>query len=181
MPRLPEASMKQTVGQLGEQGLLKLVQQFCPADVVGDDAAVLATNPGESIVITTDVLVDNVHFSDRTTPPHSAGWRAMAANLSDLAAMGAQPLGMTIGLGLPPTTSVSWVEALYQGMSDCLQQFGGAIVGGDIVRSPVRTIAITALGQVQPAQVITRSGRKSVMSLSQRVYMVPLGQVWHAC
>jgi thiamine-monophosphate kinase len=150
--------MNQTVGQLGEQGVLKLVQQFCPADIVGDDAAVLATNPGASIVVTTDVLVDKVHFSDRTTPPHSAGWRAIAANLSDLAAMGATPLGITVGLGLPPETSVSWVEALYQGMSDCLQQFGGAIVGGDVVRSPVRTIAITAWGQVNPEQVIRRSG-----------------------
>lgn len=158
MPRLLKTSMTQTVGQLGEQGLLKLVQQFCPANVVGDDAAVLAPNPGESIVVTTDVLVDNVHFSDQTTPPHSAGWRAIAANLSDLAAMGAAPLGITVGLGLPPTTPITWVEALYEGMTNCLQQFGGEIVGGDVVRSPVRTIAITALGQVNPAQVIRRSG-----------------------
>ncbi|GAP93810.1 thiamine-phosphate kinase [Leptolyngbya sp. NIES-2104] len=149
--------MSLTVQDIGEQGLLKRVQAFCPSTIVGDDAAVLPTEPGKSIVITSDVLIDGVHFSDRTTPPESAGWRAIAANLSDLAAMGASPLGITVGLGLPKTTPVEWVERLYQGMSDCLAQYGGAIVGGDICRSPVMTLAITALGQVDPQRVIKRS------------------------
>ncbi len=150
--------MNPTIAQLGESGLLQLVQQFCPADVVGDDAAVLALIPGRSLVVTTDVLVDGVHFSDRTTPPHSAGWRAIAANLSDLAAMGALPIGVTVGLGLPSETPVTWVEQLYRGMADCLTQYGGDIVGGDLVRSPVRTISITAFGQVEPEKVMRRSG-----------------------
>lgn len=156
--------MSLTVQDIGEQGLLKRVQAFCPSTIVGDDAAVLSTDPGKSIVITSDVLVDGVHFSAgfapqsvRTTPPESAGWRAIAANLSDLAAMGASPLGITVGLGLPKTTPVEWVEQLYQGMSDCLQQFGGAIVGGDLCRSPVITLAITAFGQIDPRFVIQRS------------------------
>lgn len=146
-----------TVQAIGEQGLLKRVQGFCPSAVVGDDAAVLPTEPGKSLVITTDVLVDGVHFSDRTTSPEAAGWRAAAANLSDLAAMGAMPLGITVGLGLPGETPVDWVERLYQGMVDCLQRFETSIVGGDICRSPVRTIAITAFGQVDPNCVIRRS------------------------
>ncbi len=150
--------MTQTIAQLGESGLLQLVQQFCPADVVGDDAAVLALISGRSLVVTTDVLVDGVHFSDRTTPAHSAGWRAIAANLSDLAAMGAMPIGVTVGLGLPRETPIAWVENLYQGMTDCLTQYGGAIVGGDLVRSPIKTISITAFGQLEPEQVLRRSG-----------------------
>ncbi|MEP0916070.1 thiamine-phosphate kinase [Leptolyngbya sp. DQ-M1] len=149
--------MSLTVQDIGEQGLLKRVQAFCPSAIVGDDAAVLPTEPGKSLVITSDVLVDGVHFSDRTTPPESAGWRAIAANLSDLAAMGALPLGITVGLGLPKTTPVEWVERLYQGMSDCLNRFGGTIVGGDLCRSPVVTLAITAFGQVDPDRVIQRS------------------------
>ncbi|MBW4440043.1 MAG: thiamine-phosphate kinase [Plectolyngbya sp. WJT66-NPBG17] len=149
--------MSLTVQDIGEQGLLKRVQAFCPSAIVGDDAAVLPTEPGKSIVITSDVLVDGVHFSDQTTLPESAGWRAIAANLSDLAAMGASPLGITVGLGLPKTTPVEWVERLYQGMSDCLNQFGGAIVGGDLCRSTVITLAITAFGQVDPDRVILRS------------------------
>ncbi|MBE9012566.1 thiamine-phosphate kinase [Pseudanabaenaceae cyanobacterium LEGE 13415] len=149
--------MSLTVQDIGEQGLLKRVQAFCPSAIVGDDAAVLPITPGQSIVITSDVLVDGVHFSDRTTPPESAGWRAIAANLSDLAAMGASPLGITVGLGLPKTTPVEWVERLYQGMSDCLAEYGGAIIGGDICRSTVITLAITAIGQVDPNHVIQRS------------------------
>ncbi|MEB3292687.1 MAG: thiamine-phosphate kinase [Synechococcales bacterium] len=146
-----------SVGNLGEQGLLARLQQFCPSDVVGDDAAVLSSLQTADLVVTTDLLVDQVHFSDRTTPPHAVGWRAVAANLSDLAAMGATPIALTVGLGLPGETAVAWVEHLYQGMVDCLAQFGGQIVGGDLVRSPQRTLAITAFGQVQPDRVIRRS------------------------
>lgn len=139
-----------TVADLGEQGLLKLLQSYCPANVVGDDAALLTPAGGHQIVVTTDVLVDGVHFSDRTTPPHSVGWRATAANLSDLAAMGASGLGITVGLSLPHSCSVEWVQRLYQGITDCLAPHGMTIVGGDVCRSEHRAIAITALGQVDP-------------------------------
>ncbi|WP_109012191.1 thiamine-phosphate kinase [Nostoc commune] len=147
----------QQVKDIGEQGLLKRLQRFCPPEIIGDDAAVLETAPGQSLVVTTDVLVDGVHFSNITTSPEDAGWRAAAANLSDLAAMGASPLGITVGLGLPGEVRVSWVERLYQGMTECLQKYNTSIVGGDIVRSPVTTLAITAFGQVNPSQIIRRS------------------------
>jgi thiamine-monophosphate kinase len=135
----------ETVGDRGESGLLQLIQPYC-SNLVGDDGAVLEPILDRPIV-TTDVLVDGVHFSDRTTPAHSVGWRSVAANLSDLAAMGARPIGITIGLALPPSTPVQWVEELYQGMKDCLDRFGGSILGGDLVRSPLRMVSITALGQ----------------------------------
>ena len=146
-----------TVQDIGEQGLLKRVQSFCPSTVVGDDAAVLPTTPGMLLVVTSDVLVDRVHFSDQTTPPKSVGWRSAAANLSDLAAMGASPLGITVGLGLPGEVLVSWVEDLYRGITDCLQKYGTVIVGGDLCRSPTITVAITAFGQVDPARVVRRA------------------------
>lgn len=145
------------VQEIGEQGLLKLVQSFCPPDFVGDDAAVLTTHPGRSLVITTDVLIDGVHFSEQTTSAADAGWRAAAANLSDLAAMGAMPLGITVGLGLPGNTPVLWVEGLYRGLTDCLNQYKTPIVGGDLCRSPVLSIAITAFGEAAPNQLIRRS------------------------
>lgn len=147
----------QQVKDIGEQGLLERLQRFCPPEIIGDDAAVLVTAPDKSLVVTTDVLVDGVHFSNLTTSPEDAGWRAAAANLSDLAAMGASPLGITVGLGLPGEVRVSWVERLYQGMTECLQKYNTSIVGGDVVRSPVTTLAITAFGQVKPSQVIRRS------------------------
>ncbi|WP_353929240.1 thiamine-phosphate kinase [Okeanomitos corallinicola TIOX110] len=145
------------VKDIGEQGLLKIIQSFCPADIIGDDAAVLTTTPQKSLVVTTDMLIDGVHFSDVTTSPEDAGWRAAAANLSDLAAMGAFPLGITVGLGLPGDLSVAWIEKLYQGITECLQKYNVSIVGGDIVRSPITTLSITAFGEVKPDLIIRRS------------------------
>jgi thiamine-monophosphate kinase len=134
----------ETVGHLGEAGLLKLIQPYC-STLVGDDGAVLGPIVDHPIV-TTDLLVDGVHFSDGTTPARSVGWRSVAANLSDLAAMGARPIGLTVGLALPPETPSQWVVELYQGMETCLDRFGGSILGGDLVRSPQRMVSITALG-----------------------------------
>ncbi|MGB3654478.1 MAG: thiamine-phosphate kinase [Rivularia sp. (in: cyanobacteria)] len=145
------------VKEIGEQGLLKILQRFCPPDIIGDDGAVLTTAADKSLVVTTDVLIDKVHFSETTTSPEDVGWRAAAANLSDLAAMGASPLGITVGLGLPGETPVNWVENLYRGMTQCLQKYHTPIVGGDIVRSPIISVAITAFGQVSPRQTILRN------------------------
>lgn len=145
------------IKDIGEQGLLKKLKCFCPHDIIGDDAAVLSIDPQKQLVVTTDVLVDGVHFSQKTTPPHSVGWRAIATNLSDLAATGASPVGITVGLSLPGNLSVDWVEHLYQGMSDLLREYNTPIVGGDICRSEVATVSITALGQVYPNHIIKRS------------------------
>lgn len=145
------------VKDLGEQGLLKRLQRFCPADVVGDDGAILTTDPDRSLVVTTDVLVDGVHFSDRTTEPFDVGWRAAAANLSDLAAMGATPLGITVGLSLPGEKAVSWVEEVYRGIDACLKDARTFLVGGDICRSSVTSLAITAFGEVFPTKAIRRN------------------------
>ncbi|NET11104.1 MAG: thiamine-phosphate kinase [Merismopedia sp. SIO2A8] len=149
---------------LGEQGLLQRLQSFCPSDVIGDDAALMTVTPGHQLVVTTDVLVDGVHFSWGnanpevwTTSPHDAGWRAAAANLSDLAAMGAHPLGITVGLSLPPRLLVADLEAFYTGLVDCLTPFDVPIVGGDVCRSSVMTVAIAAFGQVIPQHAIYRS------------------------
>ncbi len=159
---LPEGSPSENgnpspllISAIGEAGLLQLVQRYCPAQVVGDDAAVLAAPSGQ-LVVTTDVLVEGVHFSDITTPAHAVGWRSVAANLSDLAAMGSHPQALVVGLGLSSSTPVAWVEELYQGMQACCAPWGAQLVGGDLCRSPHRFVAITALGEVQPGRAIQR-------------------------
>jgi thiamine-monophosphate kinase len=145
-----------SVRELGEHGLLQLIKPFCSA-VVGDDGAIMgSTASGRQMVVTTDLLIDGVHFSPITTSAQDAGWRAAAANLSDLAAMGALPWGMVLGLGLPPDTDVDWVIGVYEGFTDCLQRYGTALVGGDTVRSPITTLAVTAFGQVRSDQIIQR-------------------------
>jgi thiamine-monophosphate kinase len=146
----------QTIADVGELGLLEQLFEFCPTDLVGDDAAVLDVPPDHRLVVTTDVLVDGVHFSDRTTQPEDVGWRAIAANLSDLAAMGARPMGVTVGLSLPSKTSLDWVKGVYQGMATCLEQWEGVVIGGDLCRSKTISLAITALGSVRPDHVLHR-------------------------
>ena len=145
-----------TIKDLGERELLDRLSQFCAEGVVGDDAAIIDISAEQKLVVTTDVLVENVHFSDRTTPALSVGWRAVAANLSDLAAMGATPKAITVGLSLRKDVAVDWIEEVYRGMKQCLDQFATPIIGGDLTRSEVNTIAITALGEVSAHQTILR-------------------------
>jgi thiamine-monophosphate kinase len=148
------------ISDLGERGLLNLIQPYCLPHSIGDDGAIVSVPVGDELVVTTDVLVDGVHFSDRTTTAQDVGWRAVAANLSDLAAMGATPLGITVGLSLPPTLPVAWLEGLYQGMQACLVRYGTGIVGGDLTRSSVATVAITAFGAVKSDRIIVRSAAR---------------------
>ncbi len=144
------------VADIGETGLLQHIFPFCVPGAVGDDAALLTAQDGYSIAITTDVLVDGVHFSEVTTSASDVGWRSIAANLSDLAAMGATPLGITVGLSLPGSTPVAWVEELYAGMKSCGDVYGTGIIGGDVCRSNTIAIAITAVGEVPKDRVILR-------------------------
>ncbi len=148
--------MDLTIKNLGEQGLLKIFRQYC-SEVVGDDAANMGeTASDHQMVITTDMLIDGVHFSDRTTSPEDVGWRAAAVNLSDLAAMGAKPWGLVMAVGLPADTTIAWIEGVYRGFSECLGTYGTELVGGDTVRSPIRTLSVTAFGQVHKDQIIQR-------------------------
>ena len=148
--------MTATIKNLGEQGLLKIFRQYC-SEVVGDDAANMGeTAPDHQMVVTTDMLIDGVHFSDRTTSPEDVGWRAAAVNLSDLAAMGAKPWGLVMAVGLPADTAIAWIEGVYRGFSECLRTYGTELVGGDTVRSPIRTLSVTAFGQVHKNQIISR-------------------------
>lgn len=163
-PGLGDRSRRQErLQDLGEAGLLDRLRTFCPPGVVGDDAALLpwlSPKLGElppDLVVTTDVLVEGIHFSPQTTPPHSVGWRAAAANLSDLAAMGAAPIGLTVGLSLPGSTPWVWVEDLYRGLTECAAPWAAPIVGGDVTRSPLAVLSITALGRVEASQAIRRS------------------------
>jgi len=155
------------VSDIGEQGLLKKLHQFCPPNLVGDDAALLNVTPGHQLVVTTDVLVDGVHFSlgraspgILTTSPADVGWRSTAANLSDLAAMGSDPIAITVGLSLPGDLPVSHVEEIYSGICNCLAPYEAVIAGGDVCRSSIISVAIAAFGQVKPGEAILRTTAK---------------------
>ncbi|HEY9085115.1 MAG TPA: thiamine-phosphate kinase [Candidatus Tyrphobacter sp.] len=125
---------------------------------IGDDAAVWQPSRSHRSVVTTDALVEGVHFTRKTMSLEDVGWRTAAANLSDLAAMGARPVLAIIALGVPPDTDAEQLLALYRGIAACSQPAGLAVVGGDLVRAPALTIAMTAIGEVRASNVKTRAG-----------------------
>ncbi len=148
------------IKDIGEHQLLAIINQYCDQKINGDDGAIIPFIANNNLVVTTDILVENVHFSDRTTPPESIGYRGVTANLSDIAAMGGMPIGITVGLSLRSDTEVNWVEKLYQGMNKCLNPYEIAIIGGDITKSETNTISITALGKVSSSHSIYRHQAK---------------------
>ena len=128
---------------------------------LGDDAAVLDVPPGRQVVVTTDLLIEGVHFRRDWSDPYSIGWKAAAVNLSDIAAMGADPTFAFVSLALPPEETVERLERLYDGLSDCLNRYGARLAGGDTNAAPDGlVINVTQLGTVPRGQALTRSGAK---------------------
>jgi len=111
----------------------------------GDDTAAWAAAAATEL-FTTDTVVEGIHFTRETTPWHDLGWKSLASNISDIAAMGGLPLYALITLGMPPETEVSDIEELYRGMLEIGEEYGVAIVGGDMVRSPVAFITVALTG-----------------------------------
>ncbi len=124
---------------------------------IGDDAAVLRPADNQQLVVATDTLVAGVHFPARATA-ESIGHKALAVNLSDLAAMGATPAWALLALTLP-TEQPQWLADFMAGFSRLAERFNVALVGGDTTRGPL-TITVQVIGHVQPNRVLTRSGAK---------------------
>jgi thiamine-monophosphate kinase len=147
-----------TIAQLGEFGLIdRLAALVAPPGGgrltigIGDDAAAWLPSPGTTTVATADGLVEGVHFDLTTTSWHDLGWKALAENVSDVAAMGCQPRYALIVLGAGAHHAVEDLEALYRGLNECAAAFGCVVVGGDVVRSPCLSISVTLVGESQPA------------------------------
>ena len=125
---------------------------------IGDDAAAWQPSRSHLSVVTTDALVDGVHFASEAMPADAVGHRAMAANLSDVAAMGARPVLATVALGVAPYAGEAWILDCYRGMSALAARHGARIVGGDIVASPVLSLALTVVGEVARPRLKRRDG-----------------------
>jgi thiamine-monophosphate kinase len=124
----------------------------------GDDAAVLAPTPGRRLVVTTDVLVEGRHFTAALSQPADWGWKAVAVNCSDVAAMGGLPRWLVLALTVPEGTPVSRLDAVYAGIREACRAFAVDLVGGDTSRGPALSLAVTAIGEAE--QVVTRSGAR---------------------
>ncbi len=157
--------LKMELTQLGEFALIDLIKKdtiYNKENIVigiGDDAAVLIPNPQQLQLITTDMLVENVHFDLSTSSARQLGYKAIAVNVSDIAAMGGLPKHVVISIALPKHLSVSFVLDLYEGMKEICQEFAVNIVGGDTVASPQGlVINVTVIGEVEPERLQRRSG-----------------------
>lgn len=155
------------LSKLGEEALLDhLFERFHlprtgPGLVVGvgDDAAVLDLDSGKLTVVTTDMMVEGPHFRLDLITPYHLGWKAIAVNISDIAAMGGLPTWTFASVGLKPDTDLEFVDSLYEGMTACAEKFLSKIIGGDTNAVDANTVlSITQLGQVEKDHLALRSG-----------------------
>ncbi len=159
-PRRPKR-----LSDLGEQALIERIAKRAGRSPggrwtlgIGDDAALLRGRTGEELVFSTDTLVENVHFRFAREGPRVIGRRAVAVNLSDLAAMGATPVGVLLGLCAPERMRVDVFDALISGFVFEAGRFGCPLVGGNLSRADVCSLAVTVIGRVATGCALRRSG-----------------------
>lgn len=154
-----------TAEPLTERGLIRALRRRAAGGGgvrvgIGDDAAVLETAAGTALVATTDLMIEDVHFRRRWAQPADLGWKCLAVNLSDVAAMGARPRWALVALACPATTTTEEVEAFYTGVLTLAQQHAVALVGGDTSASPSGWfVNLTLLGETGRPPLL-RSGAR---------------------
>lgn len=157
--------MRTEIATLGEFGLIRHLteglenRQPSTRYGVGDDAAVIACSEGKQTLITTDLLLEGVHFDLTYVPLKHLGYKSAVVNFSDIYAMNGAPTQITVSLGISKRFSVEEMEALYAGIRLACEEYGVDIVGGDTTSSMTGlTISITCLGEASPEQIVYRNG-----------------------
>lgn len=163
---MSESKKYTPVGTLGEFGLIdKLTKDFTPVNAstlkgVGDDAAVLDYK-GKKTVVTTDLLVEGIHFDLVYTPLKHLGYKSVVVNLSDVYAMNAEPKQITVSLAISSRFTVEALEELYEGIKLACQKYGVDLIGGDTTSSVTGLIiSVTALGEANEEDLVYRNGAK---------------------
>jgi thiamine-monophosphate kinase len=126
----------------------------------GDDAAVIRRPGGKYLLYTCDMAVEDVHFKRAGATPFGIGWKALARNVSDIAAMGGVPRYATVSAALPGSLGVRYADGIYKGLKGAADRFGVSIVGGDLSRSAKITIDVSMVGEVERSCLVTRSGAR---------------------
>lgn len=162
-----ESTDKTPISKLGE---FKLIEHLTKNTIlhhsntlkgIGDDAAVIESTTGKKILITTDLLVEGIHFNLVYTPLKHLGYKAVAVNLSDIAAMNGTPKQITVSIAVSSKFSVESLEQLYEGIHTACKEYKVDLIGGDTTSSLTGLfISITAIGEANPAEVVYRNGAK---------------------
>ncbi|MGX7679474.1 thiamine-phosphate kinase [Jatrophihabitans sp. DSM 45814] len=158
-------SEPRTIAELGEFGLIRrMTQALRPGTPSGstligpgDDAAVVATPDGR-VVASTDLLIENRHFRRDWSTANDIGRKAAARNIADIVAMGAQPTSLLVGLAVPATLELTWVDGLVAGFAEECAQVGAEVVGGDVSAADLIVVSVTALGDLQGREPVLLSG-----------------------
>ncbi|MFI9845369.1 thiamine-phosphate kinase [Nonomuraea sp. NPDC051941] len=153
-----------TVGDLGEFGVINRITSRLPQGAAvmlgpGDDAAVVSAPDGR-VVVSTDLLIEGRHFRRDWSSGYDVGRKAAAQNLADVAAMGAVPTSLVVGLGMPADLPLTWLDGLTDGFRDECAVVGASVAGGDITRCDLVVIGVTALGDLGGRAPVTRSGAR---------------------
>ena len=153
--------------EIGEFGFIDSIKSECITSLkgvikgIGDDCAVFGPYSGCALLFTTDMLVEDIHFLRDTITTYRLGWKAIAVNLSDIAAMGGRPLYCLISLAIPVEMNVELIQDLYKGMKDICERYKVNIVGGDTVASSNKLIInVSLIGDAKEDEVIYRSGAR---------------------
>ena len=171
MTHAPRPSTLQTIGEFG---LIRTLEHHChhlQSDVIqgiGDDAAILRTQPNEALIASTDLAIEGIHFDLSFESYQDVGYRTAVANISDMAAMGATPKFLLVALAVPPSTAVQGLKDLYRGFKEPCRRYNISVVGGDTSSSQSGIfLCMTILGQVKANHALKRSGAK----IGDRVYV----------
>lgn len=160
-------SKAETIGSLGEnESLKRTIARLSASDFAvigpGDDAAVISA-PDARFVVTTDTLVENHDFKLNWSSGYDLGWKAVASNLADVAAMGAVPTALVVAVTAPAETLVTWLESFADGLREACEQLapGCGVVGGDLAASDQVMVSVAAHGSLEGREPVLRSGAKA--------------------
>jgi len=141
------------IEDIGEIELLNRLKKFMRSGQIDDDVAELKKTK-KSFLINTDLLVEEIHFSEKISNAKDIGWKCITTNISDLICSGSKTIiSFNVGLVIPPSTELKWVENLYEGMCEAMKEFGGEIIGGDCCAGSKKMISITAIGEVNQTRL----------------------------
>ena len=153
--------------EIGEFGFIESIKKECVTSLkdiikgIGDDCAVFGPYSGRVLLFTTDMLVEDTHFLKAKITPYQLGWKTIAVNLSDIAAMGGRPLFLLISLAIPAEMNVELIQDFYKGMKDICEHYEVNILGGDTVASPDKlVISVSLIGDAKENEVLYRSGAR---------------------
>lgn len=172
------------LSQLGEFGLIDLLKKYKGSGApvirgIGDDTAVVPLDAKRYLLLTTDMLMEGVHFK-RTAPARLIGHKALACSISDIAAMGGEPCYALVSLGVPGNLPWAFVRDLYKGMDALAKEFGVAIVGGDTIKSSEIVVNVALAGEARTSDTVYRGGAR----VGDQIFVTgplgnSLGSGWH--